>query len=288
MADVELMPMIPNRKIATPYGGGFDVGQADFTFRIRNGDGFTAPSMAEAKPTTRLLFYTQQTSVSHLEPYISYLSDLLAAAVVPTVLPREMPFEAIGRDAASSDLVIVDEPDGLWLERLLRGRADCSLATWLPVSTLLARQPCWPLRHILLVMRIDETDEAAAEWTIRLAGASGAAVTILPIVAPIPALDRLNGGHTVGLDGLLSPNTLSGAHLRRLLDWLASSHIDGTLRLREGEPQWQLRQEIGEGKSAYDLVIIGAEGQGSLYRWLMGELVGPLLRWINRPVLIAR
>jgi nucleotide-binding universal stress UspA family protein len=89
-----------------------------------------------------------------------------------------------------------------------------------------------------------------------------------------------------GLDVLLSPNTPSGNYLRYVAQQLKHWQIDGNLHLRQGDPEWQIRDEVAEGN--YDLVVIGAEPRGRFYRRLLGELVTPLLRWIDRPLLIAR
>ncbi|MCA9950372.1 MAG: hypothetical protein KDE48_12055 [Anaerolineales bacterium] len=37
----------------------------------------------------------------------------------------------------------------------------------------------------------------------------------------------------------------------------------------------------------YDLVIIAAEPYGRMQRFLSGELVTPLLHWLDRPIFIA-
>jgi nucleotide-binding universal stress UspA family protein len=88
------------------------------------------------------------------------------------------------------------------------------------------------------------------------------------------------------LDILLPSNTPSGKHLRRIAEQLKQWQIAGDLHLRQGEPGWQIRDEVTEGN--YDLILIGAEPRGRLYRFLFGELIGPLLYWIDRPLLIAR
>lgn len=162
------------------------------------------------------------------------------------------------------------------------------------VSTLFARQIRMPLRHILLVMRMDETDELTAAWASRLAQKSGAAVTILPIVRPLPSAYFPNSDNPLGIEGLLSPHTADGKHVRHTLAQLACNQVRGTLRLREGEPDWQLRQEIEQsanhltGDDAYDLVIIGADRDEQPQQSLMGELSGSLLSWIQCPLLITR
>lgn len=165
------------------------------------------------------------------------------------------------------------------------------------LSTLFARQIRMPLHRILLVLRMDETDELAAAWASRLAQKSGAAVTILPIVRPLPSAYFPNSDNPPGIEGLLSPHTADGKHVRRTLAQLACNQVRGTLRLREGEPDWQLRQEIDQsanhptGDDAYDLVIIGAdrdEQPQQPQQSLMGGLAGSLLSWIQYPLLITR
>jgi nucleotide-binding universal stress UspA family protein len=62
--------------------------------------------------------------------------------------------------------------------------------------------------------------------------------------------------------------------------------ITGDICQRQGEPNLQIQQEVREGN--YDLVVIGAEPYSRLERWIFGELVGPMLHWIDRPVLVAK
>ena len=69
---------------------------------------------------------------------------------------------------------------------------------------------------------------------------------------------------------------------QQLTQW----QITASLRLRQGEPEWQLRWEIAEGD--YDLIVIGADPFRRWRRWLVGDLVTPMLRWVNRPLLVAR
>jgi hypothetical protein len=275
MAELVLMPVMQRVQVEVTRHG-----SAPAALRLQQPPAVI--DLASVAAATRLLVYTQQTNNDSLAAYTHYLGELLSVPVITSGLPGGNALAAISRDAEQGGVVLLDEPDPSWLERFMHH--PYALAP-LPASTWLARRLCFPLRHILLVMRMEETDEAAAEWTIYLAQRSGAAVTILPIVPLVPADFRFGRDMTRGLDELLSPTTRSGAHLRRLLGRLAFNNIHGTLRLREGEPGWQLRQEIDPSvsESNYDLVIIGAEYQG----W-MGELVVPMLRWIERPLLIAR
>jgi hypothetical protein len=53
-----------------------------------------------------------------------------------------------------------------------------------------------------------------------------------------------------------------------------------------GAPDQQIQMEVTEVD--HDLIVIGAEPDGRLRHWYLGEVVAPLLRWADRPLLIAR
>jgi len=148
-----------------------------------------------------------------------------------------------------------------------------------------ARRPRWPLRRLLLVVRGEEIDDAAVDWAVRLARPSGAAVTALAVVPPAPAMydrwARMRGG----LDVLLTTDTALGREMRRVARWLVDWEVEGTLRLRQGAPDQQIRYQVAQGD--YDLIVVAARPNGRR-RWLLGERVLSLLRWADRPVLVAK
>ncbi len=237
--------------------------------------------------TGQMLVYLPDSSVGDaVRAYANYLQGLLGDRVCYEPVMSTEGMSRIKQAGANCDLVVFGEPEQSWLETALIGRPVDQVVSQSPASLLLARQPRWPIKRILLILRIDQTDEAAVCWLARLAQPSEAAVTILPIVPSLPAMYRQGPGIQVGLDVLLSPNTPSGQALRHIAEQLKEWQIEGDLHLRQGEPDWQIRDEVAEG--AYDLILIGAEPHGRLYRFLLGELVGPLLSWVDRPLLIAR
>ena len=61
------------------------------------------------------------------------------------------------------------EPERTWLEMLLTGQPCGQAIAQSSTSFLLARRPRWPIRSILLILRIEKTDEAAVDWLARLA-----------------------------------------------------------------------------------------------------------------------
>ncbi|HID52946.1 MAG TPA: hypothetical protein EYP41_13055 [Anaerolineae bacterium] len=209
--------------------------------------------------------------------YAGYLRDLLGGQVNDTWLAAQKDKACLKQ--TDCDLIVCGELEQSCLEQVWAGQP--------PASLLWARRPRWPIQNILLILRFEETDNAAVEWLERLALASSAAVTVLPIVPSLPAMHRLGNRIQTGLDLLLSANTPAGRRVRRLARRMAGWQISSGLRLRQGEPEQQIREEVAEGN--YDLIVIGAEpGHGRSHHFQSGELVGPLLRWVERPLLIAR
>ncbi|NKQ37023.1 MAG: universal stress protein [Chloroflexi bacterium] len=189
--------------------------------------------------------------------------------------------------AVNCDLIVLGKTEQSCRERVLADQPCGKFIAQSPASLLWAGQPRWPIQNILIILRFENTDDAAVEWLGRLAQPSGAAITLLPIVPSLPAMRRLGYRVQTGLDVLLSVNTPVGRRLRRLALRMASWQISGGLRLRQGEPEQQIQAEVAEGN--YDLIVIGAEpGHGRSYHFQSGELVGPLLRWVERPLLVAR
>lgn len=143
----------------------------------------------------------------------------------------------------------------------------------------------WSLKRILLILRAHPSDEAAIEWVQRLATAARADVYVLPIIPPIPAMYRY-GQIPLQAEVVLSPSTYSGAQLRRLATLCQQWGVHGELLLKDNEPD--RRMAWAADSSDCDLIVISEEPYHWLQRRLLGELVRPLLRHINRPILIAR
>lgn len=88
------------------------------------------------------------------------------------------------------------------------------------------------------------------------------------------------------LPELLSSNCKLGRHLqqvvRRLVDW----ELQGTFKLRDEDPDWQIHSEVSEEN--YDLIILGADYQNKFKDLVTKDLVLPLLGWAPIPVLISQ
>jgi nucleotide-binding universal stress UspA family protein len=216
--------------------------------------------------------------------YATALGDLLNAEVSRFCPPPkvERVLHAITEDLVrvGHDLVVVGEGQQPPLTQLLFGSVEKKVVERLTVSVLVACRPRWPLNRILLASRCHDSDDVAADWVIPLARRSGASVTILTIMPPLPAM------YQTSIEALLAHNTAPGKQLRQLAGRLEQWNIPGAVCLRQGEPDWQIRAETSEGN--YDLIVIAAERTSKLHRLLLGEIVGPLLDWADRPVLIAQ
>ncbi len=158
-----------------------------------------------------------------------------------------------------------------------------------PSSVLIMRQPrqhrTWTLKRVLLILRAHPTDDAAIQWVQRLATAVPLTLFVLPVIPPIPAMYRY-GQIPLQADVVLSPNTYSGAQLRRLAALCQQWGARGELLLQDDEPKRRINWAANA--SECDLIIISAEPYHWLHRRFLGELVRPLLRHIGCPVLIAK
>lgn len=243
----------------------------------------------EVNPEARLLLYHQASPIAEeIKSYGLYLSDLLNGQLIEvsrTGNQQSSMAELVEQAGRDCDLVIFGEPCQSLIGRLLIGSIGGKVVERLPASVLIARCPCWPLKRLLLVTRGQGMDNAAVDWVIRLAQASGAAVTVLAVQPPLSGADSraLASG---GLSDWLVTDTPLGQQLRRIAQQLVTWEIEGKLRFRQGLPEWQIKAEVTEGEP--DLIVLAADPEDWWLRRILGRLVGPLLDWVDRPVLIAK
>lgn len=235
--------------------------------------------------SSNLLVYHRCNSNGHqVQEYVQYLGDLLHAECTyfPGPAEPEATFDQLVQESGNGyDLIVFGEPDQSVVERLLSGRTTLKVSQQVPAPVLIARQPRWPLKRMLLVTRGLETDDVAVEWLIRLAQPSCAAVTVLAVV---PAMHNHAGCRRSELSDWLATDTVLGRQLRCVAQRLGDWDSEGTLRFRQGPPQTQIECEVIEGD--YDLIVIAADSSGS---WQpQAELVSPLLHWAAQPVLVAK
>ena len=188
--------------------------------------------------------------------------------------------------AQECELVIVGMSGDTGSQGLSSRSFDAIAVSGLSASVLLVRRPSWPLHRILLLIQGEAWDEEATDWTLRLAEPSGASVTALAVVPPVPAmyhgLARMEGG----LAQLLVTDTPLGREMRQVARRLVDRGVEGTLRLRQGSPEWEIRRELVKGH--FDLLVIGGAFRSGVRRLVLGDLAASLARIVDRPVLVAR
>ncbi|MDH3674628.1 MAG: universal stress protein [Anaerolineae bacterium] len=223
--------------------------------------------------------------------YARHLSDLLHAQLdfFQTDSPTNSTLaKLVGTAKHSHDLVIFGEPAQTPLKRMFLGPAGCGAAERLPTSVLIVRGPSWPLKRILLVTRGQSgVDDPAVDWLVRLAQPSKAAITVLALVPAMPAMyQKAMTAMPHGPNDWLTTDTPLGRQLRQIAQHVVNWEMQGKLRFRQGPPERQIRREAAAEN--YDLMIIAADPHDWVLRRLLGGLVKPLLRWTERPVLVAK
>lgn len=216
--------------------------------------------------------------------YAQAIAGLLPGTI--DVYSADKPFNELSTTAKQYDLVLMGEKRPSWRSFILGERAGRQAARKIGTSVLIMRRPRWPLRHLLFVCRAEPSDNLALPWVIQLAVAAETAVTLLVVVPCIPALYRLPGPYPLGLKTLLHPHTTSGQRIRRLLQNLADAEVHLRVHLRDGEPDEQIRQEAAT--ELYDMIVMAGEGHGRLRHAVLGDLLPPMLSWLNVPLLLAK
>ncbi|MFO7741389.1 MAG: universal stress protein [Anaerolineae bacterium] len=236
--------------------------------------------------TPRLLAYApSDPRGDQIASYAEYIGAILNASLerVPEAPSLDLLVEKARHGYA---LIIMGRPDESLSEHLFSGPDGRRAAGPLPASLLITQGPRVPLRKLLLVMQDDPSDSAATEWTLRLAGPSGASVTVLAVVPP------LSGGFSRpahigrGLTELLATDTTLGRHMRQVAQRLVGGQVEGTLRLRQGSPGWEIRREALEGR--FDLVVVAAAAQqAAMWPLALADRTVSLIRTVKRPILVA-
>ncbi len=247
--------------------------------------------MSSLETAVCLLTHTKKVEVQQrLHLYADYLCHLLNGRIRQIELLRPNSADGYFYDQNSlmkpCDLTVFGEPDRSLVKRLLVRYDKPRLGNNLNTSLLIAREPRQPIKKILLLMRAEESDAAAVAWVCRLAANRDMQVTCLPVIPAQPGLYRYGKPLQPHQTMVLAEGTSSAENLNRFVRQLDRERVNYVMCLQAGEPQSQIKQALDAAE--YDLVIIAAEPYGRMQRFLLGELVTPLLHWLDRPILIAK
>jgi nucleotide-binding universal stress UspA family protein len=182
--------------------------------------------------------------------------------------------------------VLVNEARCLDPDLVICGMRERGLFKRLPTSLLVVPSSRLPIKRILLLVKGQAGEEIALDWALRLARPSGARVTVLVILPPVPLMYSGLGSMQYKLSELLATETPLGKRLRQVAQKLLEGEIDSTLRLRTGTFEMQIQSELWS--TSYNLVVLPADSSQPIRSWWFDGLVEPLLRTTDRPILIAK
>lgn len=179
------------------------------------------------------------------------------------------------------DLVIVGEIKQSLFHHLIFGPIMHKMLEKVPTSILFVNKPSGVLNNILLILHCNKTiDDNAIDWVVHLAKPSGSSVTILPTMPLIPAMYRF------GIDDLINTKSAAGIQIQKLCKDFVNLDIQTNISLRQGSPDWQIRQEANSADQ--DLIIIAAEPLSLSERILFNSLVDSFICRVKQPVLVAK
>lgn len=232
-------------------------------------------------------------SASQAEPgcpsYAEGIADLLRARLyqVDSRHFAEDPWRGFQQsiDETQPDLIFLDDLDSFSSGKRPRRSVTRRLIRNTPISMLIPNQPLWPLRKILLVLsESDPVDDPAIEWVGKLAQTSKAEVEILVFLPPVPMM--YGQAIQYSIPNLLRSNDPLGKKAQWVSDQFTQLGIEGTFRLRQGDPENQIRSEISN--SSPDMVIVSEESQNLAHRLLTTDVTNSLIKFADCPVLFAR
>jgi nucleotide-binding universal stress UspA family protein len=221
--------------------------------------------------------------------YSQALGALLGAHLGRLATAEEVNALSMKAGRADCDLIIFGQASHPLIPCLLsRSTAEDALSTRqtdAAFGVLVAQEPRWPLERILLVLCGESEDNIAVDWALRLACPSTAAVTVLAVVPPVPAMYHGLSRMEQTLRSLLTTDTALGRQMRQVAWRLAEWKLDGTLRLRQGRPDQQICREMAEGD--HDLIVLATKPCRWWLRHLKGDPICSLLNKVNRPLLFV-
>lgn len=185
-----------------------------------------------------------------------------------------------------AELVIFETFESTFPKSFRKSSLDRKFVQQLETSTLIIKQLQWPIRNLLLVIKDEICDETAINWALRLAKPSHAAVTILPIIIPIPEMYKQSARENINVSSLLSTNSILGRKVLQTMRRFMEQDIEVDISLSNETPFWQVWYEI-KNKS-YEIILIAADPGNWLLRWAGGELAASVLEWADQPVLISK
>jgi len=216
--------------------------------------------------------------------------SLRAHGIVPQIVVRAgEPIRQILKQtsAATYDLVVIGSRKTEATGPYWRSEKTYEVIKAIPPPVLVAIGECATLKKFLVCTGGKEFIGEAVQLTGKLAGAVGASVTLLHVMAEPPAIYADLVQMEEDVDRLLDSKSELGTNLRRQKRELERLGVSAAVRLRHGIVIDQVFEEAHEGD--YDLMVTGSSpARGLLRHYIMGDLTRSILNHANCSVLVAR
>ena len=185
------------------------------------------------------------------------------------------------------DLVIAGSRGRRGITRFLLGSTAARLARYLQTSLLIVKGSRENVRRILVCTAGAKCGEKDTETAGRIAGLTGASVTILHVMSQLP----LTPGAEISdlensTEDLLVSDAPEGVHLRKDLEILEDLRVRGQAKVRHGLVVEEILAEAREQDC--DLLVIGAHIASGLQRFVLSNTTEDILLSSDRPVLVVR
>ena len=214
-------------------------------------------------------------------------ADLLADLNPVLQTAAGPPAQAILRRAEEGgcDLLVIGAKERPSLPEFVLGTVAQRVVADAPCSTLVVKGARDAISRILVCTGGKPQGEDAVQMGATLARATGSAVTLLHVTAPIPAMYTGLAEMEEHLDEFLRTDTPEARHLKRGAQILQTEDVPGEVEIRHGAVVEQILREARRGD--YDLIVVGATARRALAGYLLGDVGRKVVELARRPVLVA-
>lgn len=156
----------------------------------------------------------------------------------------------------------------------------------MPCCVVIAKNPKPEINNILMLTGGLGGSEGMINAGARLAGSLKARVTLMHVTANVPSMYTGLGTIEETLEEMLQTTTPVARHLRRAARILEKQDVSSELKLKHGEPVYEIVREVDSGD--YDFVILGATGATtSLKEWFLRNVTKDVIELVGIPVMVV-
>ena len=180
-------------------------------------------------------------------------------------------------------VVITSSRIGGYSRKLAVGR---EILQKMPSCTLIVKNLRPEIKRILMLTGGLQISESMIEIGARLASALKSKVTLMHVAANIPSMYTGLDIIEETLEEILQTDTPIAKHLRRCARLLDKYHVPSEIKLRHGEPVYEIVREVD--RENYDFVIIGASGASNGFReWFLRNVTKDVIDLVGVPVMVV-